>query len=327
MRVEAEEFMKFIQSAHDQERTHLRLEVEKMKRAEGDWLKVVVQMMDHVHALTQAGERSGQQALITQLQQFQKACRDVARRIGLVPFLPSTGEPYDERAHQLPDTKFQAPEDSKIGQVLATGYMFQGQLLRRSLVLLANPESSGPQQTEPAAATEPPVEEYFAPEPESEEDQPGSESVQVGEPHPGSALEPQLEPQIGAQDESGLPQEHDFEPVAENEPQAEAEPSPEVETPIFTDKEAEPASSSNTRDYQEEETFEEIEPVNWEDDEDARQARAKSQTSAQDTPEPLNHSEASDQGEDEPDQPRSSSAMQPQVPENPSPYPRQLPLV
>src|SRR5688572_20481402 len=61
MRLEAEEFMKFLSKAHDQERAGLRLEAEKLRRTEGEWIKVTVQILDHVYALFRAGVRSGQQ--------------------------------------------------------------------------------------------------------------------------------------------------------------------------------------------------------------------------------------------------------------------------
>jgi molecular chaperone GrpE (heat shock protein) len=151
MKVEADEFMKFIASAHDQERAGLRLEVEKLRRMEGDWIKVAVQMLDHVFALARAAERSGQQQLIKQLQQFQNACRDVARRMGLAPFVPAIGEPFDHRAHQLPNPQMTAQEGEKIKDVLASGFTYQGQLLRRSLVLL---DSSAPNAEGSAAEPE-----------------------------------------------------------------------------------------------------------------------------------------------------------------------------
>jgi len=148
MKVEADEFMRFLENAHGQERAGLKLEAEKLRRAEGDWVKVVVQILDHVHALTRAAERSGQQNLIAQLVKFQEACRDAARRIGLTPFAPAAADAFDARGHQLPDAEFTPPEGSKIGEVLAAGYTYQGQLLRRALVLLENPPGGGPAQPE-----------------------------------------------------------------------------------------------------------------------------------------------------------------------------------
>ena len=159
MKVETDEFMKFISSAHDQERAGLRLEVEKLRRMEGDWIKVAVQMLDHVFALARAAERSGQAQLIKQLQQFQNACRDVARRMGLAPFVPTIGDAFDHRAHQLPNPQMTAQEGDRIKDVLASGFTYQGQLLRRSLVLLdssaPNAEAAAePEAIQDSAATE-----------------------------------------------------------------------------------------------------------------------------------------------------------------------------
>ena len=150
MKLEADEFMKFIAQAHDQERAGLRLEVEKLRRMEGDWIKVAVQMLDHVFALNRAAERSAQAGLIKQINQFQGACRDVARRMGLTTFVPATGDIFDQRAHQLTNPQLTAQEGDRIGDVLATGFTYQGQLLRRSLVVL---ENSAP-PVEPAAPEE-----------------------------------------------------------------------------------------------------------------------------------------------------------------------------
>jgi molecular chaperone GrpE (heat shock protein) len=160
MKVEADEFMKFISHAHDQERAGLRLEVEKMRRMEADWIKVAVQMLDHVFALTRAAERSGQAQIIKQLQQFQNACRDVARRMGLAPFVPALGDAFDQRTHQLPNPQMNAAEGATIQDVLACGFTYQGQLLRRSLVLL---EGSGGEQNVPALEEAPPEQEELAP--------------------------------------------------------------------------------------------------------------------------------------------------------------------
>lgn len=143
MKMEADEFMKFISNAHDQERAGLRLEVEKLRRMEGDWIKVAVQMLDHVFALTRAAERSGQPQLIKQLNQFQGACRDVARRMGLSTFVPSSGEPFDARGHQLPNPQMVAKEGDRVQDVLACGFTYQGQLLRRALVMLEGEQSAG----------------------------------------------------------------------------------------------------------------------------------------------------------------------------------------
>ena len=133
---EAKAFTEFLQKANDSEKANLRLEVEKLHRAEGEWLQVLTRILDHVFALHQAGVRSGQPNLIEQLGQFQSACRDASRRLGLVPFAVPPDEVFDEKLHQLVDPQEAAPADSRVAETIATGYTFQGQLLRRALVRL-----------------------------------------------------------------------------------------------------------------------------------------------------------------------------------------------
>ena len=53
MSEEMRSFMDFLEKAKDSERQHLALEVDKLKRAESDWLGVVVRILDHAY------ERSG----------------------------------------------------------------------------------------------------------------------------------------------------------------------------------------------------------------------------------------------------------------------------
>lgn len=177
MRVEAEEFMKFMSNAHDQERAGLRLEAEKLRRMEGDWIKVTVQILDHVYALFRAAVRSGQQNVIGQLSQFQSACRDVARRMGLAPFMPEIGENFDPRAHQVTDPQAAPPDGARVLDVLAPGFTYQGQMLRRSLVLLEGGAA-------PHAAV------AAAPTTETEPDRPVSiepESAATESPEPGDS--------------------------------------------------------------------------------------------------------------------------------------------
>ena len=123
------------EKASDSEKSHLRLEVEKLRRAESEWLQVLVMLLDHVYALYLAGRRSGQPNIIEQLSTFQSACRDVARKVGLVPFEAGPDEPFNPSLHQLLDNQNQLPaENARISDTLAPGYNFQGQLIRNALV-------------------------------------------------------------------------------------------------------------------------------------------------------------------------------------------------
>jgi molecular chaperone GrpE (heat shock protein) len=135
---EVQAFTDFMRRANDGEKATLRLEVEKLRRAEKDWLQVLVRMLDHTYALHQGALRSGQQNLIAQMGSFQNACRDAARRVGLAPFTAEESEPFDAERHQLMDEESKPPPDALIAETLAAGYTFQGKLLRPALVRLRN---------------------------------------------------------------------------------------------------------------------------------------------------------------------------------------------
>ena len=148
MTAEAKAFGEFMQKTNDAEKSHLRLEVEKLRRSEGDWLHVLVRLLDHVYALHQAGVRSGQTTLRDQLAHFQNACRDAARRIGLLAFEAQPDEPFDEKTHQLVDAETSPPAGALVAETIASGYTFQGQLLRGAVVTV---KSADQPEMEPAS--------------------------------------------------------------------------------------------------------------------------------------------------------------------------------
>lgn len=139
------EFRELFNRAADTERNTLRLEVSKLRRAEADWLHVLVRIMDHVYALYTAGVRSGQPTLIEQFTNFQNACRDAARRVGFVPVLATPGTPFDPEVHQVLNPSEPVPTNATVAEMLATGYAYQGQLIRRVLVAVraAEPQNAG----------------------------------------------------------------------------------------------------------------------------------------------------------------------------------------
>ncbi|HEX6908835.1 MAG TPA: hypothetical protein VF142_00490 [Longimicrobium sp.] len=147
---EAQDFAVFLQKANDTEKNHLRLEVEKLRRAEGDWTQVLVRILDHVFALHQAAQRSSQRNVAEQLARFQQACRETSRRIGLVAFEAGADEPFDAAKHQLVDPAGTAPPGVPVAETRACGFSYQGQLLRRALVRLTEPVAAGESGT-PAA--------------------------------------------------------------------------------------------------------------------------------------------------------------------------------
>jgi molecular chaperone GrpE (heat shock protein) len=155
MSVEAKAFTEFLQKANDSEKANLRLETDKLRRAEGDWVHVMVRMLDHVYALYMGAVRSGQPNLIAQMDQFQFACRDAARRIGLTPFVAGASEPFDAQRHQLFEGQQPPSDGAKIAETVATGYTFQGRLLRAALVRLEGTQANGHGQDQGERAATP----------------------------------------------------------------------------------------------------------------------------------------------------------------------------
>lgn len=155
---EAQGFKTFLEQAQNVERQHLQLEVAKLRRAEGDWLQAAVRILDHVHALFTAALRSGKPQLIEQIGAFQNACRDAARRVGLVPHVAEPGTPFDPAAHQLLDGHQPPPGGATVADTIAPGYTYQGQLLRR-IVVNVTPEQAAavPVSAEAAAFATAPV--------------------------------------------------------------------------------------------------------------------------------------------------------------------------
>ena len=150
---EARAFQEFLTKANDGEKATLRLEVEKLQRSQGEWLQLSVHTLDHIFALQQAAVRSGQPNVIRQIDQLQHACRDLARRLGLVAVLPAADAPYNAEAHQLADAKETPAEGALVSAVLAPGYTFQGRALRKPLVALNGaPTGSTPPQGEAPGA-------------------------------------------------------------------------------------------------------------------------------------------------------------------------------
>jgi molecular chaperone GrpE (heat shock protein) len=153
---EAKAFSEFLERANESEKAALRLEVEKARRAENDWLQSLVRVLDHVFALNQGAMRSGQPNLIQQLGNFQTACREAVRRVGLTPFSAADSEPFDAQRHQLLDGDGKVPPGSLVEETVAAGYTFQGRLLRPALVKLAgNGGVSSPNGPAPAESENP----------------------------------------------------------------------------------------------------------------------------------------------------------------------------
>ena len=133
---EARQFAEFMQKMNDSEKAALRLELDKFRRSEGEWLQVLVRILDQVFLLHAAAVRSGQPKLVEQIASFQNACRDAARRIGLAPFVAEPDEPFNAEHHQTVATEEKPPADAVVAETVGPGFRFQGRLLRPALVRL-----------------------------------------------------------------------------------------------------------------------------------------------------------------------------------------------
>jgi molecular chaperone GrpE (heat shock protein) len=152
---EVREFSEFMRQMNDSEKAALRLEVEKFRRGEGEWLQVLVRILDHVFMLHTAAARSGQPKLAEQIAHFQNACRDAARRIGLVPFSAGPDEAFDGERHQAVGGDEKPPADAVVAETVGPGFTFQGRLLRPALVRLRGDNSAaGPAPGNPPESEE-----------------------------------------------------------------------------------------------------------------------------------------------------------------------------
>ena len=136
MSEEVKQFTEFMQKMNDSEKAALRLEVEKLHRGEAEWLQTLVRVLDNIFALHTAAARSGQPKLAEQIAQFQNACRDAARRIGLAAFAPAPGEPFDAARQQVMDGEVKPSADAVVADTAMPGFTFQGRLLRPAFVRL-----------------------------------------------------------------------------------------------------------------------------------------------------------------------------------------------
>ena len=133
---EVRHFGEFMARMNDGEKSALRLEVEKLRRAEAEWLQVLVRILDNVFSLHAAAEHSGQPRLAAQIGQFQTACHDAARRVGLVPFAAEPEEPFTAERHQAMGLKDPPPAGAVVAETVGSGFKYQGKMVRPVLVRL-----------------------------------------------------------------------------------------------------------------------------------------------------------------------------------------------
>jgi len=150
-------FSEFMEKMNDREKATLRLEVEKLRRGELEWLQVLVHILDHIFALHTAAVRSSDPKFAPPITTFQNACRDTARRLGLTPFGAEPNEPFDAERHQVAGSKETPPAGAVVAETIGSGYTFQGRLLRPALVRLRGENSPAAAQIEKPVSTASPA--------------------------------------------------------------------------------------------------------------------------------------------------------------------------
>ena len=154
MTTEVIEFSDFMKKMNDSEKATLKLEVEKLRRGEVEWLQVLVTILDHVFAL-----HTGRRA-------FRR--REVGRAHHEFPeCLSRCGPPPRARAVcrrggrtvqcRTPSGRWTArkpPAGAVVAETIGSGYTFQGQPLRPALVRLRDANCAGakPPAEKPAPA-------------------------------------------------------------------------------------------------------------------------------------------------------------------------------
>jgi molecular chaperone GrpE (heat shock protein) len=155
MAQESTRFVEVMQSMDVSEKEHLRVEAEKLRRSERDWLQSAVRVLDHVFALHKAALQSGQPKLINQISNFQHAVVDVMRRMGLVPHEAELGAAYNTEQHQVMGEDHKQLSQPAVAETLAPGFTFQGRLVRPPLVKLLEHDDLPEEVRAAAAAKEP----------------------------------------------------------------------------------------------------------------------------------------------------------------------------
>ncbi len=136
MSAEVREFTEFMKKMNDGEKNALRLESEKNRRNEGEWVQTLVRILDHIFALQVAAARSNQPKVAEQISQFQNTCRGMVQRLGLAVVLTEPNEPFNPERHQAVGVKEKPAAGAITAETIAPGYTFQGKLLRPALVRL-----------------------------------------------------------------------------------------------------------------------------------------------------------------------------------------------
>ena len=131
------EHHEFMAKAGEDEHATLKLEVEKLRRAEQDWATTLVGQLDLVYRLERSAAASGKEPFMQTMATFQSQCRDLAKRVGLVAFEAEPDVAFDDEQHGLLDNEPKPTNAAKVTETRLPGIRLQGRLVRKPLVSVA----------------------------------------------------------------------------------------------------------------------------------------------------------------------------------------------
>lgn len=134
------DFEERFSKAANYEKSALQLEIDKLKRIEKDWVSSASGMLDHILALASAGIHSGKPEIAEQMKRFRAACLEIASHAGIQPYMPAPTDLYDPEKHAVPPNAPTPAAEAKIARVLAPGFLYQGVLIRKAMILTEDME-------------------------------------------------------------------------------------------------------------------------------------------------------------------------------------------
>ena len=135
-----QDFEERFSKAANYEKSAFQLEIDKLKRIEKDWVSSASGMLDHILALASAGIHSGKPEISEQMRRFRAACLEFASHAGIQPYMPAPTELYNPEKHAVPPNAPEPAAEAKIARVLAPGFLYQGALIRKAMILTEDME-------------------------------------------------------------------------------------------------------------------------------------------------------------------------------------------
>ena len=145
---ESKAIREFAHQQNDQQKANLRLEVQKLKQWETEWVQAGTIALDHTAALHAAILQLEDAQATRKLNKFQNSIHEIMRRVGLVGFAPRPGAPFDPDANRAHNQSETPAEGSRILDVVAMGIRYQGRLVRPAIVNVAPPTADEPIEQE-----------------------------------------------------------------------------------------------------------------------------------------------------------------------------------